>query len=299
MADWLRSDVTIKKLTAKLVEEFVGMERLPHDRELRGKRVDFLMKEVESDSFRTCEWASCFCKQTGKTYRINGKHTSTVFSQLSKLPNIPIVVERYSCDTLEQCAQLYGTFDSKESARTSSDINYTFAASVPELCDIPIRTLNICVSGMAYAILELNVTSETPLEKAARIPQEVPFLRWAAQFIRGGGSTSVSKIGMNRSPVAAAMYKTFHANTNLATEFWTLVVEESSSLASCPTRKLARSLVTTSVRGSSRIRKSTGNHEMMVKCIHAWNAWCTGEETRLAYHPEAATPAVCTKNVKP
>jgi hypothetical protein len=150
---------------------------------------------------------------------------------------------------------------------------------------------------MAYAILEPNVSLETPLEKAARIPQEIPFLRWASQFIRSGGNTSVSKIGMNRSPVAAAMYKTFHVNTNLATEFWTLVIEESSSLASCPTRKLARTLITTSVRGGSRVRKSAGNHEMLVKCIHAWNAWCVGKETTLAYYPEAPTPTLCTKKV--
>jgi hypothetical protein len=69
-----------RKLTKGLAEEFAGMPPAPHDRPLNSTRCAVLKTAFDLGKFRTCEWAKAYCEETKTTYRINGKHTSTVLA---------------------------------------------------------------------------------------------------------------------------------------------------------------------------------------------------------------------------
>src|SRR5689334_994497 len=124
-----------RKLTRALAEEFSGMTPAPHDRPLNSTRCGIIRKALELGKFRTCEWAKAHCAQTKQTYRINGKHTSTTLCQMNgEFPNkLSVIVEEYECETLEDVAALYCTFDTRSSARTTGDINLIYSACCDEL----------------------------------------------------------------------------------------------------------------------------------------------------------------------
>lgn len=285
---WVLQKIEVKRLTASLVDEFVTMNRLPQDRELRSRRISFLKDQIQAGAFRTTEWASVHCKDTDEVYRVNGKHTSTLFSQMEELPKIQVVVERYQCETMEEAAQLYATFDSRESARTSHDINFAFSASVPALSGVSSRTIDTCVSGISFALKELAYAGERAVERAERLLSEYSFVLWASQFLSFGGADR--KTPLLRAPVAAAMFKTYKKHRDGAQDFWTLVRDESAQVGDA-TRVLSKFLERSRLKGSYAIKATVvGQREVFVKCLHAWNAWCRKEPTNLKYYADKPTP---------
>ena len=89
------------------------------------------------------------------------------------------------------------------------------------------------------------------------------------------------------------MYKTWQKSKSAATEFWYAVRDETGAKPDLPDRKLAKFLSASRVSSRSTVKSvSVGSREMFVKCIHAWNAWRSGEATALNYYQSAKTPAI-------
>ncbi len=125
------------RVTKKIAKEFAEMDPAPHDRPLSERRLQVYQRIFTDGGFRPCTWAKAICEETNGIYRVNGKHTSTFLSGLETLPEYYVTIEDYQCDTLEDVARLYATFDSKMQSRTASDINMSFAATIPELRELP------------------------------------------------------------------------------------------------------------------------------------------------------------------
>src|SRR4051812_22803639 len=100
-----------QKVTKALAKAFVDMEAAPHDRPLSERRLQVYEKLLYMGEFRPVTWASAYCVETGETYRVNGKHTSIMLSGLEVLPDFFVTIEEYECDTLQDVAKLYSTFD--------------------------------------------------------------------------------------------------------------------------------------------------------------------------------------------
>lgn len=102
------------KVTPKLATEFAEMEAVNIDRPLSERRLQVYERQVHSGGFRPVTWAKAYCTETDAIYRVNGKHTSTLFSRLPKelLNDLHVIIEEYICDTLGDVANLYSTFDS-------------------------------------------------------------------------------------------------------------------------------------------------------------------------------------------
>lgn len=275
-----------------LVSEFATMTPAKADRNILPSRMALLRKEMLTGRFRTAVWASAFCKDTKQTYRVNGKHTSTLLSQMNgEAPkDIKLYVERYDCDTLEDVAALYATFDAKWSARSAADINKAFAASVPELEDIPTKIINTCVTGMAIATWGASYGTYPADQRAQFIIAESDFIVWASQIL-GGDQRKVKHL--LRGAVVAAMYKTWKIAKTKAAEFWSLVLVGEGKVGS-PERKLEKLLLTTTVNYGNGARglKPASVREILAKCIHGWNAWATGTTSELKYFPKADLPEV-------
>lgn len=286
----------VVRATNALATKFMGMEPVPNDRPLSGARKKILRNAIIEGRFRTCEWAEVFCKETGKTYRVNGKHTSTIISEMNgEAPkDLCIIHEKYEADKLSDIANLYATFDVRASNRTTNDINAAYAASVPELAQLPKRIINVSVTGMSYSERSCKSGgnhhgSALPEERAQKllIYPEFPV------FVNRIVSKPDSCRHILRGPVVAAMKSTWDKNKTAASEFWQLVRDESHPSNKDATRTLAKFLNRARVRSNARsVDESISEVMMYVKCLHAWNAWRKGEATTLQYHADKPVPAL-------
>ncbi len=284
-----------KKITRTLAEHFRDMPACERDRPLSDRRLAFLAKEAKEERLRPPEWASAYCVEDKTEYRVNGKHTSTLLSGTDINANGHyVVVSKYKCQTREDVASLYATFDSKKSARTNRDINLVFAGSLPELQDVVSTTIHLASSGMAFAKWEAAEGARSAEERAALLLEHPEFVLWLHHMV-GKGSEGVGRDRdiLRRKPVAAAMFKTWMKSRPQSEAFWNAVRDASDASNKNPSRTLNKYLLTIGVRtGRGMMRTRTAPpREIMCKSVTAWNAFRRGETTNLNYFPDARTPA--------
>lgn len=292
MGSELKSKPVVVKCTMNLAKRFAEMEPAPHDRNLNEKRVSVYVGISERDEWRPLTWAETHCLETDTTYRVNGKHTSTAIVRHGQVPkSLYITVESYQSDTLEDVARLYSTFDTKLQSRNTNDINKSFAASVPALAGIPVRTISAGVHGIAYCDLQDSYTTRQPADRAEAIIQEPDFFVWLHEHF----STDVDgrcPRHILRGPIVAAMFGSYKKSKSDAEAFWLDVVNESNKDAKSPSRTLGRFLRSTAIscgRGADKAKTVRTKH-VFIKCIHAWNAHRRGDTTDLKVYSDAKIP---------
>src|ERR1051325_5018269 len=134
MAFRLKS-ATAVQITKELATKYVEMTPAPGDRPLSEVRMRTYRKALNDGRFRPMTWASGHLPD-GSEFRVNGKHTSLLFQEHGGNPGMIVFVEIYDCDLMDDVAELYATFDSRVSARTNSDIFFSFAQANPQLGEI-------------------------------------------------------------------------------------------------------------------------------------------------------------------
>lgn len=280
------------KATKALAEKFASMKAAPGDRPMSPKRLAFATEVIKSGECIPFVWCSCFCRETGETYRVNGKHTSTAMAQLDgDLKELWLNIIEYEVDTLADVAALYAKFDSSKSGRNPNDINRTFAAAVPELAVIPHRTINVCVAGLSIGTFGVAYRERNDsVTRAGLLHVHPGFPVWFHGLI---GTMAGKNRHIYRASVVAAMFMTWQKARGKATEFWGMV-NDGSGKHRGPTWILREYLRDSRVlsRGVTAGIKNTDQKAMLVKCIHAWNAWRRDASTDLKYHPTAKIPAV-------
>jgi hypothetical protein len=285
-----------EKVTQSLAIRFRDMDPVPHDRPLNPKRVDAYRKMLAAGLFRPVQWATVHCNQTQATYRVNGKHTSNLFAEYEHLPQpIHATLEHYHCDDLDDVARLYATFDSRTQLRTANDINRAFAAVDPELCELPSKVVNLCVTAISYSIHREEYFRKPAAERAECLLDEVnkQFIHWVHEVLAARNEATQH---LWRGPVVAAMHTTWSKSRRDANEFWLAVRDGTGVTPKTPDRVLNKFLLTKTVNygGGATSRKAgalAAPREMFVKCLHAWNAWRRDTTTDLKYHAQGKIPA--------
>jgi len=284
------------KITKNLANEFAKMDAAIHDRPLSERRLQVYERLAMENNFRPVSWAKAYCKETGQTYRVNGKHTSTMFSGLLDRDDYKhdayAVVEIYECTSLDDVAKLYATYDSKLQARTASDINQSFASCVKGLEGISVRQINLAVSAISYAEFQDAYSTVQAADRAEKLLDASGFVLWMRDLL--GYDRKVDTKHLARVPVMGAARLTYLKNQKHATEFWNAVRDDTDPQPNMPTRKLSRFLLTKMVGGTHRPegRFRTSSREFFVKSIHSWNAWRAGETTQLNYYARSGIPDV-------
>jgi hypothetical protein len=280
-----------KLITRKLATEFAALESPRNDRPLSERRLQIYERIMRKGEFRpTVTWARANCAETNDLYRVNGKHTSTLLSSIEPMPDIHVIIEDYECDTMEDVARLYATFDSRLQIRNSNDVYRSFAAVVPELAELPSKIVNVTISGLAYHKWLENYSGVQAVERAELILDECEFALLVSELV---GSNK----HLTRVPVVAAMYGSWKKAQGKAKEFWEAVRDETGPKPNTPDRRLAKFLILNSVnsgRGAEHgklFSRKASPREFYVKCIHAWNAWRRGENTDLKFYKDAKVPA--------
>jgi hypothetical protein len=285
--------VTVRA-TNKLATEFSTMDPVPHERGLSQRRLEIYKKILDQGAFRPVTWAKAYCTETNGTYRVNGQHTSTLLVlQEGNFPEFYVTVECYACDTLTDVANLYNTFDSRLQSRSVHDINRSFASTVPSLKYVHDRVIHLIVSGVNYHLHGQGSNHFygriTPADRAEVLLEYEGFGVWLSDLLEG--TQEIGKRHLMRQPVVAVMFGTWKKDPALASEFWTLVRDETGATPEVPDRRLARYLLTHSVgRGNRTIRTNVGSKECYVKCIRAWNAWRRKIPTDLRYSEKDKVP---------
>lgn len=296
MAYELAGTPETKKVTQTLAIKFRDMDPVPNDRDLKPRRVDAYRKMLVHGLFRPVHWAVAFCVETQGTYRVNGKHTSNLFAEYANLPqDVYAVIENYHCDTLDDVAKLYATFDSRTQVRTTNDINRAFAAVDPDLAELPTKIVNLCVAAVSYVRFGERYASIAAQERAECLcePDVKLFASWLHDTL---GANNENTRHMWRAAVCAAMYATFLKSRKACNEFWMAVRDGTGVSNKAPDRVLQRFLLSRGVApngGDKGKRRSSvvGTREMYVKCLHAWNAWRRDTTTDLKYHAQGKIPA--------
>lgn len=292
-----RNKPVTKVVTQKFAKEWSEMDEIRSDRPLSERRLNVYKRVLELGEFRPVTWAKVYVVEMDQYYRVNGKHTSTVFANtdLSNKQEVIAVIEDYEADTVEDAVRLYSTFDSQAQVRNQSDINRMFAASIPELKEFEARLINLCVGALNYwkapGTKGRTNTTLTTADKAEVLFDEIEFCTWVKSILPARSTGH----HLWRVPVVAAMRGTWSKSQKGSTEFWTAVRDETGTKPDLPDRKLAKFLYQTKssqARGEkipNRFRIM--DREYYVKCIHAWNAWRKGESTNLQYYAAAKIPS--------
>ncbi len=277
-------------VTAALAKRFAEMEPFVRERPMSDVRLKVYDKEWSEGHFRPVTWAAAFCKETAATCRVNGQHTSYMATlvDLKDRPPLIATVEWYECDTLEDVARLYNTFDNRMQSRNTTDINRAFAAVVPQLADVPLPIVNMCVSGYWYARYQERYTQETtPQDRAEMLVDHFDFVRWYASVL----PKEKQHNHLRRMAVCAAAYATYVRAPRIATQFWEAVRDETASEPTNPTRKLGKFLLLTFVkRTNSGGDKNCTNREFFVRCLQHWNSWRKDEAAPKIYRADTPIP---------
>ena len=284
-----------QKITRQLVKEFVEMDPAPHDRPLSERRLAVYRKMFAEGMFRPCTWARASCLETNTMYRVNGKHTSLVLNEMAKLPDFYVTIETYQCDSMDDVARLYSTFDSGIQSRTANDIYLSFAATVPELAGISAEVITKAAAGISFNLWGVTFnTAYQPAERAENLLIYPEFVTWLQNIFTGTLSGESSKRHIRRVACVAAMHGSWLKNRQEATKFWEMVRDGTGASPGTPDRKLEKFLLTTGVdtgNGSRTRTRKAQPREIYVRCIHAWNAWRKNESTNLNYFPDAEIPS--------
>jgi hypothetical protein len=265
--------------TPMLAKEFQEMTPAPGDRGLRPKRYEKHKRAHERGHLRSPSWCKAYCRETKETYRCNGNHTSRLFLDLGedelRRRQYEVFVEVFECDTLQDVAHLYNTYDSPATIRNQADMTQAYAASNSHLSTISRRKINAFVSGLAYAYGPLpGMCSSAELLDGNEL-----VVLWLDQFFVG--SSPITK-AMFKKAVISAMILTYERDRAASDHFWRAVRDGYEANPIAASRTLQLFLLSAS---------NFDPREVHVKCIHAWNAYRRGETLAiLKFHPSAPNP---------
>ena len=254
------------------------MKPVDGDRSIKPLRMKRLSEDIANKNTILFVWAYTVIGM--EEVRINGKHSSTLLSQMDSIPSgMTAVVSKYECEDMQDAARLYSQFDGQASSRTQREINRTVQFS-SGMGYVSIHSFTACCAGLAAAMNGFNHSSNlTPEDRAALGVANERFIKWYIEIV----NTEESKQICQRSPVVAAMYLSWCKSVSDSTKFWTAVRDGSDSIGT-PSRVLNKYLLKTTCRVCGRLPGSKlvdDPSKMNVKCIHAWNAFRKNTTTDL------------------
>jgi len=227
-------------------------------------------------------------------YRVNGKHTSSIFSEMNgDMPDAVVLIESYECETLEDVANLYSTFDRSRSGRSSNDINRVFQASNDQLSLLPKKLVDVCVTGLSYSTWENASSHHMPEERSELMIKHINFVLFMHQLV---GSREKDSQFLLRGGVVAAIFRCWTKSQSGALEFWGKVRDGISDNPSSPSGRIHKFLLSAIVRSGGGMQITSKNkadsREFMCRCIVAWNAWRDNRDMEIIkYYPTAKIPS--------
>jgi hypothetical protein len=268
-------------VTRELAEEFATMPSWKGERPLRQDRLDMVAAKVERGLFHSPTWAIARLGQL--TYRMNGQHSSHVLAACDQIPTgLQVTILEFQVDSEHDLAELFSQFDNPDSARRMFDVLHAHAATDPFLSTCAVRTLQIILAGVSQANGQFS--SDSNADRAALMHSHSAYVQFAQRYS--------SRRHIMYMAVIAAMYLTWKRDKPRCEQFWDLVASEEHADSNNATRVLARFLTSEVVGRTRRGGMRWDRRAVMVKCLHAWNAYWRHQTTVLKYVPDAPVPPI-------
>jgi hypothetical protein len=263
-------------------KEFLALNTYPGQRKMRPQHIKRLVRKIQNGLFLTGDVAIAQENYNGRQRRlVNGQHQLTSVVITGK--PIYAVVEEYACSTPEDLALLYRQFD-RHGSRTITDI--ATPEAIARGIDWPKSIVKLVIHG---ATLKEGKRDEDPDDRVALLRKYIKAGNFINKLLTGNGQGH-----LKRSATIAAMLCTFERSQDASVKFWTKVKTGENLTKTMPTYKLREYLLTHNLTTGRALRtqatKPTNNHEMLSKCITAWNAFRKGQSTNLAYFPNKPVP---------
>lgn len=273
-------------ITKEYVSYFSSLPTTSGDRDRRsrkGKRqISGLFSKLRNGIFHTPKWAVAILD--GKTYRVNGGHSSLMLEELNgDFPDgMVAIIDTFECDSRADIADLFRQFDPKDSARSKLEEVNAAKAIYDALSDVSPTNVKRAVDGIArYRTYILGQWLNND-DKIRLVHDHTKFILFADEFL---SIPFMVKIGAR-----VAMFETHSRSPSLALKFWSEVIDESKSQPKSGPRKLTEFL--------RRIHHPENNNQKLqgsvectyAKCIHAANQFKHGGGTLLSYHAKAGPP---------
>jgi hypothetical protein len=251
-------------------------------------RKNIIADLIKNDEFR--HGCISVASLNGQKFQLDGHHTCTAIIEVG----IPVecVVEQYKCDSLDDLSALYRAYDAVWSARhlrllvaiENNSLGYGWSN----------LTANLLIT--AFSLNDPTFQNLPCTEK----PRVLRPHRKEGDFIQSIiiGDDKKKCQFLARGATCAAMLRTWAKHQEQAHLFWTRVREGENLMKRDPELLLRDFLRSSSMhvrkgfrRTNSGIAGVVDNHEVMYRCILAWNARRRNERvTQLRYHRDKAPP---------
>ena len=254
-------------VTRDLSKSFRDMTPAPGDRDFDKAKYTIIKNAVVSGKFYSYVWASCYCKETGTTYRINGKHGSHYFSnEAEQLGDNMVVVEHWATDTLAEVSDLYRQFDNMKQSRKTGDVLKSYVATSP-VPNTPLPVAKSCLLG--FSISEYGDqyhAIDQGTRATALLHDNTDFVQFVTQHYDWSSTKLFSK-----SAVAVVLYRSFRESPELAGAFWSAVKTGSGPDPKSPDRLLRDYLLSHKLKTGGK--NSVEVSAMIKKCSTCWSQW--------------------------
>jgi hypothetical protein len=278
----------IKKVGVDEAEKFQSYNCYDGQRPQRPKHVGILAEAMIDGTFTLGHIAIARQGWNGGEWMLaNGQHQCAAILQVGA--PIVAVVEEYDCQTPEDFARLYRTFDNN-AVRSLSEIALPEARALK--LDWGRRFISIILSGISF------IEGHNGVHKSKR----VEFLK---KYIREGRLIHdlfkpvifPEYRHLARGAVVAAMIMTLRKDAAEAETFWEEVRDGENLRGNSPSLRLRNYLLSTTIgvgRGvtSPSLNAAASNREMYGKCIVAWNAYRRGDPTALKFYADKPLPKI-------
>lgn len=282
----------VVKLTPHMAEKLLTKHaNYEGQRNFRTRMVNHYANEIRHDEFHTPVIMLAQQKYNGgEEVMLNGHHTCQSVIQANK--PVFACIERWAVETDIEEAELYGKFDGV-GGRTQSD--YVKALATSMKLDWPLFVCNAIVS--AAAMKENKESSLYAADKAKLLKIYTDAGKFFNFIFNTGlpdGVPMSAAKHMRRKAVYYPMLMTWEKCHRDAELFWTDVRDGEGLKRSMPQHLLREFLLTHGSnigRGVNVGMSSVTQHEMISRCITAWNAFRKNRKVKLLkYYPARALP---------
>lgn len=274
--------VTTELLTPDLCRLHQALPRVQGDRKIDQRRIDDLIFKARNGLLKAINWATCAWE--GELYRVNGGHTSWLFSDQAGKEPIPhglmVITEKYAAQTMEDVIQVWRAIDNQSSARNAAEQARTLQITLhPTLQKIAASSLLTLMAGLVRARtgkgFRMRINNEERITILREYEEDAV---WLAEHFFLAYFDKERKI-VNRSCVMSAITKTAWVSRDKSLIFWNLVLTGEAPSPKDPTRKLRELLIATkSGNTAGRMAGMLNDPELENACLWHWNRWRNGLE---------------------
>ncbi len=277
----------------KKAYEYLELDTFQGERAVNERHVQFLYSAWAAGRYQWSHVIIALCQCEGKTYRINGQHTSWMrvnlpddyFIKRGEEPRVREIV--YSAANESQMRTLYSSFDQNKT-RTPSHVFRALMAGTKQAEDLWPSSLNMLSAGMKHWLFEFKdrwMINANDISALVADKHEQLF-RIVGLYIQ---QHYAEQVWLRRAGVVAALFATFDKAGGKAPEFWDSAITGLGLTDKTDPRYVLHEYLGTHGQGRNTastargLRNLTNAEDTYRICILAWNKWRKGEKQRMGF----------------